>query len=1265
MKQGKRLFAILLALVMIVCSCPLSAFAVNDGTQEGEESFIAPSVTLKADKENYTDGEEIFISAKVKNTADKAQDVKLNFNSTYFVSMEKKTEKVSLDANGKTDVSFTATASHRIFENTKVQRVYDIILGFVFTLIYRITCMFRSDTEFCGFSVDGVPSGVMCTAGKNSSLDVEHTVNFELNYEGAPDNPDSQQIANGGNAAEPSVEREGYQLIGWYRSAIGYSDIFDFSSIVNEDMTLYAKWYDESDTKDSDGDGLPDSLEIQFGSDPTLNDSDEDGIDDYTELNWLNTDPSSTNNGSDDADNDGLTNAEECNIGTNPAYYDTDHDGLSDYDEVKKYKTDPLHEDTDGDKVSDGTEVLIGTDPLVAEKTFSTEANTGEVNESNPVVASATVITGSNGAGTLEINEVTHSDDLLVSTSIPGYLGSAYDFSIDGEFVSANLTFKYDEALGTIGDDFQPRIYYINQETGEFEELPNQKIENGKVTVAVEHFSTYILLNKVDFEKVWESEIRLPEEDGIDKKDRLDVVFVLDSSGSISYTDNQLIKRLTKEFIAKFGENDRAAVVDFDSYASVYSDFTSDKDSLGRALDRIDCSGGTNISSGVSAGIDLFTKDGYKNDSAYKYIILLTDGDGSYSNSYTQKAKDNDIVIFTIGLGSYVRPALLQSIADGTGGKYYFASFGSELNDVFDLMDSEVIDYVTDSNNDGICDYYTNLLNSGNLTLTNGTDDLVGVVDKYGNSADWDGDGLLNGEEIQVVTQLNGLVAIKMKSHPLLVDSDGDGYNDYSEIKKMRTNPLKVTHSGADDVSELKNSAAYVYSEQVDGDYIANKIAGVFDWKKTDESKETFINYFYDYASEKSINQSSEKRKKLADKEKAWEIIETTAKMLKLCKNITDLGTDLGSYDSSVKAQITRYNNKHSDELSLYNKGDYESVIKKYSDIDDFKDSLKNCNNFIDSIAKQSTIDKVDKAISVASAIVKNIDGLKKVKIDLGEKLNNFSNKYQRWLGQRPTGDISYGTVISVATEGIDLVTSVGKINNYYGKLRANAEAFEEYIDLIEYISENGNGKDYVRNAAGDVIKIVLDKSYSEFYDQLSEAVAKESLESFIKMAIAIVGDICPYVKVASTILTIVKVAIGLTGMPAYAQMLVKAQCIDSISDGCVYFISELIDMEGSYFSYHGNNDESVKLYLIQLAQSRIVGEKSMCDYLKTGSISNWISKLINHTSDKETDENFGVITNLIYLYADDLGLILSSKLPKFDNSKWTENNKPGGGFRW
>ncbi|MCK4540550.1 hypothetical protein KAU09_05390 [Candidatus Parcubacteria bacterium] len=64
-----------------------------------------------------------------------------------------------------------------------------------------------------------------------------------------------------------------------------------------------------------------------------------------------------------DSDNDGLLDSEERSYGTNPFEADSDSDGLHDLEEISEYFADPNNPDTDGDGYLDGEEVKAGYNP--------------------------------------------------------------------------------------------------------------------------------------------------------------------------------------------------------------------------------------------------------------------------------------------------------------------------------------------------------------------------------------------------------------------------------------------------------------------------------------------------------------------------------------------------------------------------------------------------------------------------------------------------------------------------------------------------------------------------------------------------------------------------------------------------------------------------------------------------------------------------------------------------------------------------------------
>ena len=68
-----------------------------------------------------------------------------------------------------------------------------------------------------------------------------------------------------------------------------------------------------------------------------------------------------------DSDGDGITDLREAQFGTNPFAVDTDRDGLDDRVELEHFGTDPLDPDTDDDTYLDGDEYVEGRDPLDAD----------------------------------------------------------------------------------------------------------------------------------------------------------------------------------------------------------------------------------------------------------------------------------------------------------------------------------------------------------------------------------------------------------------------------------------------------------------------------------------------------------------------------------------------------------------------------------------------------------------------------------------------------------------------------------------------------------------------------------------------------------------------------------------------------------------------------------------------------------------------------------------------------------------------------------
>jgi hypothetical protein len=166
-----------------------------------------------------------------------------------------------------------------------------------------------------------------------------------------------------------------------------------------------------------------------------------------------------------------------------------------------------------------------------------------------------------------------------------------------------------------------------------------------------------------------------------------DVVFAIDSSGSMKTNDpSDLRKDAAKSYVDDLRIPDRGAVVDFDSTATL-----AGNDHLGSNyvliksnIDKIDSNGGTAIGAALQLSNDELIS--YGDPSHIWIIILLTDGmtgDDALCLQEAQRAADNDIKIYTIGLGNSVDENLLKDIAEITGGKYYPAPTPEYLEGIY------------------------------------------------------------------------------------------------------------------------------------------------------------------------------------------------------------------------------------------------------------------------------------------------------------------------------------------------------------------------------------------------------------------------------------------------------------------------------------------------------------------------------------------------------------------------------------------------------
>ena len=515
------------------------------------------------------------------------------------------------------------------------------------------------------------------------------------------------------------------------------------------------------DTKDTDGDELPDTFELLFGTNPFKMDTDDDGLNDNVEIKVskqcsptvYDTDGDKIPDSKEDLDNDGLNNEEEAKIGTNLIKEDTDDDGLTDLFELNTSRTDPLNPDTDGDGLSDGDEYKLGSNPLVADsdgdgtsdgqeqfkQTIKEEFKT-KPNENN-IVNNVTInfeATG-NAQSTTVVESV---NDKSISNDIVGRLSYPFDIETEAKFSEAKVSFNYDESAlnGTSPEDLG--VLWFDVDNKQYVTMDSVvDTTNKTVSFNTTHFSEYLLINKKAWFDAWRQEISYGRKnDNSGKTQYYDLVLAIDSSGSMEWNDpNDLRKTAAKQFVEAFIPGDQGSVVDFDGSAIIKIHLTKNKDDIKAAIDTIDSDGTTNIDRAVNTSIDeLLSSNALKDNS--KIIVLLTDGQGDYYQSTTQRAISNNIKVYTVGLGSDVDEKLLGGIANDTEGKYYQIASSEDLLDAFKRVQDDTISTIdtTDTDGDGLYDVVET---TGFRTMTG---EII-TTDPY--NPDTDGDGLSDGEE--------------------------------------------------------------------------------------------------------------------------------------------------------------------------------------------------------------------------------------------------------------------------------------------------------------------------------------------------------------------------------------------------------------------------------------------------------------------------------------------------------------------------------------
>lgn len=175
----------------------------------------------------------------------------------------------------------------------------------------------------------------------------------------------------------------------------------------------------------------------------------------------------------------------------------------------------------------------------------------------------------------------------------------------------------------------------------------------------------------------------------------IDTVFLLDDSGSINAIDfSRMIGETRDLFLNEeaFTNDDRVSLFTFNSSVRRHFSFLNPLLAAERLPRQV--GGSTALNQAIAQGNQEFEQYGRKN--AKKIMVVLTDGHNNVSGppevELIQQAKENNVTIYSIGVGNNLNQRFLESIATETDGEFFHISNFQQLAEIFEKIRYELFD---------------------------------------------------------------------------------------------------------------------------------------------------------------------------------------------------------------------------------------------------------------------------------------------------------------------------------------------------------------------------------------------------------------------------------------------------------------------------------------------------------------------------------------------------------------------------------------------
>lgn len=207
-----------------------------------------------------------------------------------------------------------------------------------------------------------------------------------------------------------------------------------------------------------------------------------------------------------------------------------------------------------------------------------------------------------------------------------------------------------------------------------------------------------VAADKKNQEVLMMASLRAPEfiPEGKQERASLDIVCVIDKSGSMSGSKIDLVRKTLTFMVDQLRPKDRIALVEFDTYVNTPLQLTR-LDSDDRRVAAKSAIAGlhegscTNLSGGLFEGYDVLKRRAESNEVAS--ILLFTDGHANEGITSTDRIVEGvtNIIkgmelkpsLFTFGFGDDHNATMLTSISEAGNGMYYYVKNEEAIPDAF------------------------------------------------------------------------------------------------------------------------------------------------------------------------------------------------------------------------------------------------------------------------------------------------------------------------------------------------------------------------------------------------------------------------------------------------------------------------------------------------------------------------------------------------------------------------------------------------------